>query len=70
MEDIYTVRFWNSYNECLPVFGSDLCYSDYAYDTHTFEQALEIANKWLEEAHKMGAVEMSINGDLYPIIED
>jgi hypothetical protein len=70
MEDIYAVRFWNAANECLPVFGSDLCYSDYAFDAHTFEQAWEIAYAWVEKAHDMGATEMTINNYRYPILED
>ena len=61
---MYTVRFWNKANECINVGGKYLHYFD------TYADAWDAANAMLATAHKCGAVEMDINNDFYPIIED
>lgn len=61
---IFTVRFWNAADENIPVAGK------YGHDFDTFEKAWSAANAFLITAFNHGAIEMSINDDFYPIIED
>lgn len=61
---MFTVRFWNSMNECIRVGGK------YQHEFDSFEDAWNAANALLKNAHKHGAVEMDINNDFYQIIED
>lgn len=61
---VFTVRFWNAADECINVGGK------YGHDFDTFEDAWNAANALLLAAHKKGAVEMDINNDFYPIIEE
>lgn len=60
----FTVRFWNAADECINVGGK------YGHDFDAFEDAWNAANALLLAAHKMGAVEMDINNDFYPIIDE
>lgn len=61
---MYTVRFWNRADECIMVAGS------YQHNFETYKDAWNGANALLITAHSKGAVEMDINNDFYPIIED
>lgn len=64
MKNLYEIRFWNIAGENIRVAGK---YS-HAFDNR--EDAWNATNALLLHAHKIGAVEMDINNDFYPIEED
>ena len=61
---MYTVRFWNKANECVKVGGK------YNHDFDSYDDAMDAANALVKSAYKIGAVQMDINNDFYPIISD
>lgn len=61
MAIIYTLRFWNSSNENIRVAGK------YSHDFDTFADAWDAANALLKAAYKLGACEIDINNDFWPI---
>lgn len=61
---MFTVRFWNIADTNIMVAGK------FSHDFDTWEDAWNGANALLLSAHKLGAVEMDINNEFYPIIED
>ena len=64
MEKTYDVRFWNKANECIRIGGK------FVHTFDTLDDAMDAANALVKEAHKLGAVEMDINDELYEIKED
>lgn len=60
----YEVRFWNKWGECIKIGGK------YSHAFETYQDAWDGANALLISAHKKHAVEMDINNEFFPIIED
>lgn len=60
----YTIRFWNIAGENIKVAGK------YSFDFGTRESAMMGAEALLLRAYKLGAVEMDLNNEFYPIVED
>ena len=60
----YEIRFWNANNENIKVAGK------YSHSFDSYEDAINGANAFLNNAYKLGAVSMDINNDFYHIIND
>lgn len=60
----YSIRFWNKACECINVGGK------YSHEYETFSDAWDAANALIISAYNSGAVEMDINNEFYPIIDD
>ena len=64
MEKVFEVRFWNAADVNIKVCGK------YSHPFPTYKDAWHAACAMLATAVRVGAIEMDINNDFYPIEED